>query len=61
MSNVKLTARRRGRFFKRKKMATGIRNAVESDLQAIVDIYNESVINSVATFDTQTKTMEDRR
>jgi L-amino acid N-acyltransferase len=35
-----------------------IRDAAPSDIPAIVDIYNESVVSSTATFDTVPKTVE---
>ncbi|TVY08305.1 GNAT family N-acetyltransferase [Paenibacillus cremeus] len=35
-----------------------IRIAVKEDLPSIVDIYNEAVLNSVATFDTVPRTLE---
>lgn len=35
-----------------------IRPAVEGDLPAITDIYNESVANSTATFDTEARTTD---
>jgi L-amino acid N-acyltransferase YncA len=38
-----------------------IRLAQDTDLAGITEIYNEAVLNSVATFDTETKTLEDRR
>jgi phosphinothricin acetyltransferase len=38
-----------------------IRPAEDSDLQAILDIYNEQVENSTATFDTETRSMEAQR
>lgn len=38
-----------------------IRQAVESDLPALLAIYNYEVVNSVATFDMQPKTLEQRR
>jgi L-amino acid N-acyltransferase YncA len=37
-----------------------IRRATISDLKAITDIYNESVLNSVATFDIKPKTMDEQ-
>lgn len=37
-----------------------IRLAKESDLEEINDIYNEAVLNSVATFDTIIKTIDER-
>ena len=36
-----------------------IRDARPSDIPAIVDIYNESVVSSTATFDTAPKTIQD--
>jgi len=38
-----------------------IRKAVQTDLPAITDIYNEAILNSAATFDTQTKTVADQQ
>ncbi|MFB3891867.1 MAG: N-acetyltransferase family protein [Phycisphaerae bacterium] len=38
-----------------------IRPATEADLQAILDIYNDAVAKTVATFDTQPRTMADHR
>lgn len=38
-----------------------IRNAVLKDLPAIVDIYNEAVLNTTATFDTHPRSLDDRR
>jgi phosphinothricin acetyltransferase len=35
-----------------------IRQAVLSDIPAIVDIYNEAIANTVATFDTEPKSVE---
>src|SRR5258705_10390583 len=40
---------------------TTIRAATEDDLQAILDIYNEAVLNTTATFDTEPRTMEKQR
>jgi phosphinothricin acetyltransferase len=37
-----------------------IRRATTADLAAITEIYNHVVINTTATFDTQTKTLEER-
>ncbi|HEX7319288.1 MAG TPA: GNAT family N-acetyltransferase [bacterium] len=42
------------------KVKPTIRRATISDLKAITDIYNESVVLSVATFDTEPKTMDDQ-
>lgn len=38
-----------------------IRRAEETDLVEITAIYNEAVLNSVATFDTQPKNLEEQR
>jgi L-amino acid N-acyltransferase YncA len=38
-----------------------IRPATDSDLAAINAIYNDAVLNTVATFDTEPKTMAERR
>ena len=38
-----------------------IRLAQQTDLHAINEIYNESVLNDTATFDTDPKTMEERQ
>jgi phosphinothricin acetyltransferase len=37
-----------------------IRPATKSDIPAITDIYNEAILNSTATFDTDPKTYSDR-
>lgn len=37
-----------------------IRKAFLADAQAITDIYNEAILNTVATFDTELKTVKDR-
>jgi phosphinothricin acetyltransferase len=37
-----------------------IRKAGNADLPSITDIYNDAVANTTATFDTQTRTLEDR-
>jgi L-amino acid N-acyltransferase YncA len=37
-----------------------IRPAVKNDLPAITEIYNEAILNTVATFDTQPKTVEEQ-
>lgn len=37
-----------------------IREAGMSDIPAITEIYNEAILNGVATFDTETKTIENR-
>lgn len=38
-----------------------IRPATISDLQTITDIYNEAILNTTATFDTETKTAEQQK
>jgi phosphinothricin acetyltransferase len=38
-----------------------IRPATISDLQAITDIYNEAILNTTATFDTETKSVEQQK
>lgn len=38
-----------------------IRLAQDTDVGAITEIYNEAVLNSVATFDTEPKTVEERK
>lgn len=38
-----------------------IRQATEADLEAITAIYNEAIVSTTATFDTETKTLHDRR
>jgi phosphinothricin acetyltransferase len=42
-------------------MDVQIRVAKERDLQAILDIYNEQVLSSTATFDTEPRTLEAQR
>ena len=37
-----------------------IRRAVPADAQAIAEIYNEAILTTTATFDTEPKTVEDR-
>ncbi len=37
-----------------------IRQAFSSDLEAITDIYNEAILTTTATFDTETKTVAER-
>ena len=37
-----------------------IRPATEKDVTAITEIYNDAILNSTATFDTELKTVEDR-
>jgi L-amino acid N-acyltransferase YncA len=38
-----------------------IRRAVPEDIPGITEIYNDAILKTVATFDTETKTIEDRR
>jgi L-amino acid N-acyltransferase len=38
-----------------------IRKATLSDLKAITDIYNEAILNTVATFDTTPKTLDEQK
>lgn len=38
-----------------------LRHAVAADLPAITDIYNEAILTTTATFDTEPKTLDDRR
>ncbi len=38
-----------------------IRKANLTDLEAITEIYNDAILNTVATFDTQSKTMKEQR
>lgn len=38
-----------------------IRRAVRSDISALMDIYNEAILHTTATFDTEIKDMENRR
>lgn len=37
-----------------------IRPATENDIEAITEIYNDAILNTTATFDTEPKTIEDR-
>jgi phosphinothricin acetyltransferase len=37
-----------------------IRNAILSDLDSITDIYNDAILNTVVTFDTEIKTREEQ-
>ena len=37
-----------------------IRPATENDIARITDIYNDAIINTTATFDTETKSVEER-
>lgn len=45
-------------YFWAKKIMTSIRAATEADQQAILEIYNEAVLNTAATFDTEPRTPE---
>ena len=38
-----------------------IRKSVESDLETIVEIYNQAILTTVATFDTEPKTADQQR
>lgn len=38
-----------------------IRRAATKDLAAVTEIYNEAILNSVATFDTEPKTVEEQK
>jgi L-amino acid N-acyltransferase len=38
-----------------------IRKATLADLKAITDIYNEAILNTVATFDTSPKTLDEQK
>jgi len=38
-----------------------IRPATLEDLDAITEIYNDAILNTVATFDTETKTLEEQK
>jgi L-amino acid N-acyltransferase len=42
-------------------MGVVVRDATEADLPAILEIYNEAIANSTATFDEEPKTLEERR
>lgn len=42
------------------EQSLNIRIAEEADVAAIRDIYNEAILTSIATFDTEEKTLEDR-
>jgi L-amino acid N-acyltransferase YncA len=42
-------------------MSITIRKATLKDLAAITEIYNEAILNTVATFDTEPKTIEERK
>jgi L-amino acid N-acyltransferase len=38
-----------------------IRQSTSSDIKAITDIYNEAILNTVATFDTTPKTLDEQK
>jgi L-amino acid N-acyltransferase YncA len=38
-----------------------IRKATSADIKAITDIYNEAILNTVATFDTTPKTLDEQK
>lgn len=38
-----------------------VRRATTDDLAAITDIYNEAILNTVATFDTKIKTAKEQK
>ena len=40
---------------------TIVRSATEDDLPAILDIYNDAVLNTTATFDTEPQSLEEKR
>ena len=40
---------------------TMIRTAVPQDIPALMDIYNEAILHTTATFDTEVKDMENRK
>jgi L-amino acid N-acyltransferase len=42
-------------------MEPSIRSAAEADLEAILDIYNEQVLNATATFDIEVRSMDAQR
>jgi L-amino acid N-acyltransferase YncA len=46
---------------RQRRRAVTIRGATLEDLQAITEIYNEAVLSSVSTFDTEPKTLEQQR
>ena len=41
-------------------MNTTVRDATEADVPAILEIYNEAILNSTATFDIEPQTLEER-
>lgn len=38
-----------------------IRRALDGDVDAITEVYNEAILTTTATFDTETKSVDDRR
>jgi phosphinothricin acetyltransferase len=40
--------------------ALTLREATEDDVPAILDIYNDAILNTVATFDTESQTLEEK-
>ena len=41
-------------------MSTIVRSATEADVPAVLDIYNEAILHSTATFDVEPQTLEER-
>ncbi|MCH8200826.1 MAG: N-acetyltransferase, partial [Chloroflexi bacterium] len=41
-------------------MSTTVRSATEADVPAILDIYNEAILHSTATFDIEPQTLDER-
>jgi len=37
-----------------------VRPAIEADVPAILDIYNDAILNTIATFDTEPQTLEEK-
>ena len=37
-----------------------IRKAIKEDVPAIMEIYNEAIVNTTATFDTEPKSLQNR-
>jgi L-amino acid N-acyltransferase len=40
---------------------TTVRQATEEDIPSILDIYNDAILNTTATFDTEPQTLEEKR
>jgi L-amino acid N-acyltransferase YncA len=40
---------------------TIVRSATEDDLPGILEIYNDAILNTIATFDTEPQTLEEKR